>query len=210
MDVDGDDGPPGLLDVTQSWMPAGFWIRAAARILDWGVLGVLGLVTGMVMIFVAWMIEGASGHPAAPFIASMERTTLIGWIGSTIATMAYHACFEGTAGSTIGKRLLQLQVMSVTGQPIGFMQGVKRSVAFVVDALFFGAIGGQAMAESPEKRRIGDNWAGTRVVRRRSLPRELQTRRWQMVAGFVLAAEVATLWIVLTQLAEYFWFVQGT
>lgn len=210
MDVDGVDRPAGLLDLTQTWIPAGFWIRAAARILDWGVLGVLGFVTGLVMIFIAFVIEGATGRPAAPFMASLERMTLIGWIGSTIATMAYHACFEGTAGSTIGKRLLQLQVMSVTGQPIGFMQGVKRSIAFVVDALFFGAVGWQVMSNSPEKRRFGDNWAGTRVVHRRSLSPQLHPRRWQMVAGFVLAAEVATLCIVITQLAEYLWFVRRT
>jgi uncharacterized RDD family membrane protein YckC len=115
---------------------SGFWIRAGARLLDWVVLGGLGLVAGLMMIIMAAILESFGGRSAADFLASMERGTFIGRIGSAITTLAYHTCFEAVAGSTVGKRLLRLHVIDVSAKPITFGQPFKRSAGFFIDALF--------------------------------------------------------------------------
>jgi len=187
--------------------PAGFWIRAGARLLDWGILAVIAFVVGVIMAIIAGMMESMGGRPAADFVASMERITFIGWIGSVLTVIAYHSCFEGLAGTTIGKRMFGLQVIDVTAGPITLMQGVKRSLGFLVDGLFLGAIGAHSMGESPEKQRIGDHWAKTRVVRRRSLPDHLRTPAWRVFAGFLLATMVLALLDTATLLGEYLLFI---
>jgi uncharacterized RDD family membrane protein YckC len=140
--------------------PAGFWIRAGARLID-------------------WMVQTLR--------ASIERTTFIGWIGGVLASLAYHSFSEGLSGSTVGKRLLRLQIIDVNLTPVSFGQGAKRSVAFLLDALFFGMIAAHFMNESLEKQRIGDQWAETRVVRRRSLPVSMRTPTRRMIGGFAAA-----------------------
>lgn len=141
--------------------PAGFWIRAVARVID----------------FVVQM---------ALFVVAFESLNAATWIGGTLAALAYHSCFEGLAGTTLGKRLLGLQVIDVQGTPITFAQAVKRSVAFLADSLFLGGVGWWFMNQSPEMQRIGDLLARTRVVRRRSLPAGLLP-----ASGFARAMAVA-------------------
>jgi uncharacterized RDD family membrane protein YckC len=187
--------------------PAGFWIRAGARLADIAVQTVVGFVVGIIMAIIAGMMEAMGGRPAADFIASMERTTFIGWIGSVLTVIAYHSCFEGLAGTTIGKRIFGLQVIDMATGPVTFTQGVKRSLGFLVDGLFFGAIGAHSMNESPEKQRVGDHWAKTRVVRRRSLPHHLRTPSWRVLAGFLLATLVLALLDTATLLGEYLLFI---
>ncbi|MDP9193784.1 MAG: RDD family protein [Acidobacteriota bacterium] len=173
------------------------------------VLGIAGVFVALICGVLAGFLEAATGRPASDMIESMQRTTFIGWIGSFIATLAYHSLFEGVAGSTVGKRMLGLQVIAADGTPMRFVQAVKRSLAFAVDALFFGAIAAMAMSDSLEKQRVGDRWAETRVVRRRSLPVEMHPPTLQYLAAFVSAVEVAGLITVATEIAEYLWHIRG-
>jgi uncharacterized RDD family membrane protein YckC len=146
--------------------PAGFWIRACARAIDVAVLTAI-----LVMAF-----------------DSMNGVT---WVGGTLAALAYHSCFEGLAGTSIGKRLLGLQVIAVQGVQITFAQAVNRSVAFLADSLVFGAVGWWFMNQSPEMQRIGDLVARTRVVRRRSLPEELRPAMRRFLVAMAVAIAVA-------------------
>lgn len=189
--------------------PAGFWIRAAARILDWLVLGAAGMGGMLLFAVAAGATLAALGRDATRLIESLEQNTIIGWVGSVVATLTYHALFESVAGSTVGKRLVGLQVVSMSLEPITFKQATKRSVAFLVDGLFFGAIAAGEMKDSPSKQRIGDRWAETRVVRRRSLPQELHPPPLQYVAALIAATEVAFIIGTVTQALEYLWFVRG-
>lgn len=202
------ENPVAALAVSQL-EPAGFWIRAGARLVDWIVFAFVGLVVGLVLLVIAGIVEGLTGRPADEMLASMQKTTFIGWIGGALTAIAYHACFEGVAGSTVGKRLMRLQVVSMDGGAIRFAQAWKRSVAFLLDALFFGGIAALIMDGSPEKRRAGDNWADTRVVRRRSLPMNERTPTARMFFGLALAVIVAGGFTALTQLLEYLWFLRS-
>lgn len=137
------------------------------------------------------------------------QSTFIGWIGGVVEILCYHTFFEGVAGSTVGKRLLGLHVIGFDGTPVRFTQAFRRSAGFLVDALFFGAIGAGEMRESPEKQRIGDRWGATRVVRRRSLPPELHPPTVQFFAARVAAVQVAFLVSAVTRALEYLWHVRG-
>jgi uncharacterized RDD family membrane protein YckC len=201
-----DDSPSPTARALDS---AGFWIRAAARFIDWLVLGIVGITVGFLFAVIAVALESITGRASSDVIESLQQTSFIGWIGSVIATLAYHSLFEGVAGSTVGKRMLGLQVIAMDGTPVRFVQGVRRSLAFLFDALFFGAIAAGEMNNSPEKQRIGDRWAGTRVVRRRSLPVELHPPTLQYVAALVAAVEVAWLLTAVTQVLEYLWHMRG-
>lgn len=146
--------------------PAGFWIRAGARVIDFAVLTAI-----LVLVF-----------------ESMNRAT---WIGGTLAALAYHSCFEGLAGTSLGKRLLGLQVITVQGAQVTFAQAVKRSVAFLADSLFLGGVGWWFMNQSPEMQRIGDLVARTRVVYRRSLPEEFRPATRRFLGAMAVAVGVA-------------------
>lgn len=194
---------------TSALEPAGFWIRAAARIIDWVVLGIVGMFVGVFLALIAGIVEATTGGPAPDLLEAMTKTTFIGWIGGVITNLGYHSLFEGVAGSTVGKRVLGLHVVAFDLTPVRFDQAVKRSIGFLVDALFFGAIAAGEMKDSPEKQRIGDRWGETRVVRRRSLPLELRPSTLQFFAAFVAAVQIAFLVTLATQGMEYLWHVRG-
>ena len=189
--------------------PAGFWIRAVARLLDWVVFAFIGLCVGIGLAMVAAIAEELTGRPSATMMAALQETTFISWIGGVLTTLAYHSIFEGVVGSTVGKRLVGLHVIGMDAAPVRFAQGCKRTLGFFVDALFFGAIAAGEMKDSPEKQRLGDRWADTRVVRRRSLPPELRPRRREFVAAMIAAVHVTTIVTVITCLLEYAWRARG-
>ena len=174
--------------------PAGFWIRALARILDQGILAVAAIAVGVFLVFVAYFIEGATGRSAEDMIKVIESAKISDWISGFLAMVAYHTVFECVAGSTIGKRMLGLQVISFDdGGPIRFMQAFLRSIAFAADAFLFGAVAASTMSDSPEKQRVGDRWGDTRVVRRHSLPTSALPSTMQFFAGFVAAFQTAVV-----------------
>jgi hypothetical protein len=58
-----------------------------------------------------------------------------------------------------------------------------------------------SMSESPLKQRVGDRWAGTRVVRRRELLPQLRTSPRRFAAATVLAFALSALSKVVMELA---------
>ena len=189
--------------------PAGFWIRAAARLVDWVVLMLVNVVVVFGLAIVAAVAEQLTGRSSAAMLAALQNTTFIGWIGGFFTTLTYYSIFEGVVGSTIGKRLVGLHVIGMDGAPVRFAQGCKRTLGFFIDALFFGAIAAGEMRDSPEKQRLGDRWANTRVVRLRSVPPELRPRRREFVAAMIAAVHVTAVVDTITSLAEYAWQVRG-
>jgi uncharacterized RDD family membrane protein YckC len=101
-----------------------------------------------------------------------------------------HVCAEGLHGSTLGKRICGLTVISENGTPATLPGALKRNIAYFWDALFFGLIAARKMSESPRNQRYGDVWGGTQVVRLSSLDASAR-RSWLRFllatsAGFAL------------------------
>jgi uncharacterized RDD family membrane protein YckC len=81
----------------------------------------------------------------------------------------YFVLLEGLAGSTLGKRLMRLRVVTAGGGRAGLVRALVRNVMRVVDGLpTLGLVGAILISTTPDRARVGDLVAGTRVVRVRT------------------------------------------
>lgn len=180
--------------------PAGFWIRAGARAIDYVVLYII-LILAMVALGAAL----AAGHPEGEGSNLLTKSTWITWVASLFMVILYHAIAEGVTGATIGKRLVGLRVLSEDLTPARFRQTFLRSCAIIVDGFFFGAVGAQAMGESPIRQRLGDKWGHTRVVLQRSATDLPPVSGGLFAAGMIAAAVTAGELIALGRYLSYLW-----
>jgi len=85
-----------------------------------------------------------------------------------VVMFLYFVLLEGLGGATVGKRLMRLRVVDVNGGRAGLVRCLVRNVLRVVDGLpTMGLVGAVLIAMTPERARVGDLVAGTRVVRNR-------------------------------------------
>ncbi len=139
-----DTGPVRIardLKVSAFVAPAGFWLRAAAFLVD--AFWVAGFV---------WLAYGVAGGVGALVVAGL--IALVWWLG------------WGLLGTTPGKSLVGLQVIrSPERTGIGLGRSALRLVGFVAGGLVLG-IGFLAAAFSESGLALHDRLAGTRVIRR--------------------------------------------
>lgn len=153
-------GKPGAI------IGVGFWPRAGARIIDMVVHYLVGLLTGFAIGILILIYALATAQPVAPLIQKLGHMGVAGFIGSLLGSLAYHTICESAHGSTLGKLLLSFVVVQEDGSPCKFRAAAVRSLAYLVDALFFGVVGYFAMNKSPQQQRHGDEWAHTIVCKR--------------------------------------------
>jgi len=183
--------------------PAGFWIRAAGQLIDYVPTYAAQVVSGGVLAIVAGFVAASAGKTHSVVLDSMVKTSAITYIGAFLATTLYHAFCKSAGGATLGKRLLGLEVVSEELQPATFLQGLKRALGFFVDALFFGLIAYNVMESSDTRQRLGDQWAKTRVVLRRSLPPEARRPTRIFVFVFLGAMGIIVETVVLAHICSY-------
>jgi uncharacterized RDD family membrane protein YckC len=83
-----------------------------------------------------------------------------------LVIFVYFILLEGLFGYTIGKRLLELRVVTTGGEDPGLIRALLRNLLRIVDSLpAFNILGVILIIRSPEKARVGDLLAGTRVVK---------------------------------------------
>jgi uncharacterized RDD family membrane protein YckC len=179
----------------------GFWRRALAQGIDLLVHLLVGLVTGLttgILVAIGAVLQEISAEPA------MERLMANGALGiaaALIGSTAMHTLSEGLHGSTLGKRLCGIIVISEDGGPSTLVGALKRSIAYFVDSLFFGLVAAQKMKESPKRQRIGDVWGHTMVVRIATL--DVSARRsWLRFAAGLLLGLAADGLIIFLELAS--------
>jgi len=174
--------------------------RAAARSID--VLVVLGVwyAAGPLAVLLAVDWAGYFGPPAYAAIERAMRPVDLLTVALVLAVLialpaivVAHSFWEGLHGSTLGKRALGLTVVSEDGAPASFGAGVRRSVALLVDAL----LGVYRIRESPRAQRIGDEWAGTLVVRVKDLPAGSRRPALRFVAALVAGLAAVAVVVVL-------------
>jgi len=154
-------GPAGLVGV-------GFWPRALARLTDmaahYGVTYATGLIFGF-MLRIA-----SNGHLSRLVILRLRQFSLLNFLLVLLGSILFHALCEGIHGSTPGKLMLAMVVVQEDGAPCAPKAAWIRSLAYVIDSLFFGIVAYSAMQDSPLEQRLGDKWAGTVVCRRADVP----------------------------------------
>ena len=107
-------------------------------------------------------------------MSSGEHAWSYGWfitdplcLAFLVVIVLYFILLEGLLGATIGKRLMGLRVVRVDGSPADLGRAIGRNLLRAIDALpAFNILGVVLIVTSPEKTRVGDRVAGTRVIYR--------------------------------------------
>ena len=162
-----------------------FWPRAGARILDYIFLNLFVLrLAGNLFRFL--LITAAGGRPPVWVLMRFSQHHLPLFFATSCGYFAYQTICTIIHGSTLGKRLLSLQVVQDDGSPCRAWSAIMRELAFFVDSFLFGLIGYTAMSANDQHKRHGDKWADTIV---RKIPKELPKSRYQagrFVLGLIL------------------------
>ena len=91
----------------------------------------------------------------------------------TFLSMIYIVFRDGFfSGQSIGKKVMGIRVVHGDGRPISFVDSSFRNVLFLIPYLLPVALVIETIAlfRSPERQRLGDRIARTRVVRKEAMP----------------------------------------
>ena len=131
--------------------------RVAAALIDCGILlGIDAAVVYFTVRMAGLSMEEWTTLPVAPL------ATFLG-----LLTVSYLCAFTAVGGQTIGKMALGTCVVDDDGKPVDAARALRRTSAVMVSFLFFGL--GFIPALFGEHRALHDRYAGTRVVRLRSV-----------------------------------------
>ncbi len=148
----------------------GPWSEDAADVIPAGILR-RGIALAVDLVVVA-ILERIGWALAAGLAALGPSFHVVGqafgftWL--SVVPVAYFVLGHGTAGRTVGKRLVGARVVDEQGAPIGYVRALGRCVATLLAALPFG-LGLLLAGLRSDRRGLHDLLAGTRVVRRRWL-----------------------------------------
>jgi uncharacterized RDD family membrane protein YckC len=146
--------------ITDELVPVGFWVRAAALIIDQLLLGIpLGL-----LVETPEFLRKPLPDPAVLLRNLPELFAYSGII--LILSGLYYILLTGRFGATFGKMIFRAQVVRADGSPVGYAVATGRYFASLVSRLILG-IGYLMVAFRADKRALHDLMAGTRVVYRR-------------------------------------------
>lgn len=139
----------------------GFWIRAAALLID---AVILMLVNGLVQAVFSAMLPGLTTpdveNMTGPFMAGTALIMLV----NMIVGCAYSTWFVGRFAATPGKMACGLRVVLPDGGRVTYMRAFARYFAEIVSGLILN-IGYIMAAFDEEKRTLHDRMCDTRVVR---------------------------------------------
>lgn len=143
---------------TDNRVYAGFFVRLAAYLLDWLIVGVLLLVVRVPV----WI--SAFAHPNNLLVRDFIFKYSIADIVLYILTVAYFILLTYYTGATLGKRALQLRVVSTEDRRMTFFEvAYRETVGKFLSGVIIG-IGYLMILIDKEKRGIHDLLADTCVV----------------------------------------------
>jgi len=166
---------------------AGFWIRALGQIIDMVFGFLLGLIGG-VLFGIVLAIMDIAGTLAPGWEQRAQEASAITYALSLLGACLYHTMCEGIHGASLGKLMCGLRVLRQDGRPSTMKGALLRSLAWHVDALFFGLVGYAFMSKSPSNQRLGDRWGKTIVSRTKDLPPMHPRSARDFIAGFLLGS----------------------
>lgn len=138
---------------------AGPAARMLALVLDFAIVSA---AVGIIGLLPRAFARQSHGFSVAPLI-------LLAFLAPMLYAMALEWFWRG---QTVGKRLLRLRVMDRRGLPLAGWQVIVRNLARVVDFIApFYTVGGLACVGSRHRQRLGDQLAGTVVVREHAAAR---------------------------------------
>lgn len=135
----------------------GFFVRMIAYLVDMLIIGAALLVVRIPMLIVRMQ------HPDNFFVAPILFQFSLYDIVLYLAGAAYFILLTYYTGSTLGKRLLNLKVVTVDGAPLTFVNVLYRETIgrYLSSLLFIGYI---MIGASSEKRGLHDYLCDTKVI----------------------------------------------
>jgi len=169
---------------------AGFWVRTGAYIIDAVILLLIwhfALSPVLMKVATSMMSDTAvdMSIPQDPSLSpeeqmqammnqmasSMEQMSdkMVVWVWAVqvvgmLLMVGYFVILEGGPGQTIGKKALNLRVVTADGDRIGYLRAFARYIGRGIGFLILG-IGLIMAAFDGEKRALHDRMCGTRVIR---------------------------------------------
>lgn len=138
---------------------AGLWLRFLALAVD-------GILFCLVFFPITRLVKGVW------LMSRSDHLWGYGWLITDpiciiffVIIAAYFIVLEGLFGATLGKQLLRLRVVQLDGDKPGLIKSTLRNLLRLVDGLpFLSILGVVLILTSPERARVGDRVAGTRVI----------------------------------------------
>jgi uncharacterized RDD family membrane protein YckC len=152
---------------------AGFWLRFVAYIID-GVVSGLAFLILLIPLFIltgtgAALSKIGSGEDIDDFVAAfLSFGFLFGFFGIIfLVSWLYHALSESSSWqATLGKKMLNLKVTDMTGQPISFGRASGRFFGKIVTGMIPLMIGYIIAGFTEKKQAIHDMIASCLVLRK--------------------------------------------
>lgn len=137
---------------------AGFWIRAAAKIIDGILVGVVNMVISMAFTFMAVRAVMASGSPGR-----MIGIQVVAWLIQMTIQGSYYVYFHGKYGATLGKMACKIKVVRADGTAITYGRAFGRFFGDMLSGIIL-CIGYIMAGTDEEKRALHDRLCDTRVI----------------------------------------------
>ena len=147
--------PIGSATKSTDEIPAGFWLRVLAAILDSVICNIIVFVMGFGIGFLINTNNYA--------LNEMAQLLLFGM--GIVVSLFYYIFFTGYGGQTPGKMALQIKVIHNDGSDIGYGQAfVRETIGKMISYLLL-CIGYLMVAFRRDKRGLHDLLASTRVIK---------------------------------------------
>ncbi len=142
--------------VGQFLRPAGFWIRALAKLID-GII--LNIIIGVIVAICIMMLIGGIVLGNLEPIIKLVRTIAL---PLTALQAIYMTLLVGKFGATPGKMALRLVILRADGSPVSYGRALGRFFAEFLSSIL--CIGYIMAAFDADKRALHDRICGTLVV----------------------------------------------
>jgi uncharacterized RDD family membrane protein YckC len=165
--------------------------RVLAHFLDLMILQVAGFILG-IAIFMAAVLIGAAAGAASGNDDFGARLAVLIWVLMLLVFLFFVIAKDGFSGYSPVKYFLGLRVIDAyTGRPAGFLDSFKRNlpvnIPFMPIYVFYQLL-------TRDGTRLGDGWAGTKVIWKKYADKELflSERERQNRARARIAASLQT------------------
>ena len=153
--------PPVAGGIGPEGSPAGFWIRAAALVVDsFGLQAVF--LPFQLLIYYPTLLAGGIGREADP--ARLIAVNAGYFVVAFVVSAGYVVWMHGKYGQTLGKIATGMKVVKVNGEPIGYGRALGRWLGLFLSTITLG-IGYLMAGVRSDKRSLHDLVAGTRVMK---------------------------------------------
>jgi uncharacterized RDD family membrane protein YckC len=147
-----------------SMVYGGFWIRGAAKLIDYVIFWMVNAMFSTVLSAVAGLTAagGAAQPDINPIYIVMVVLTMLLQIG---VPMFYTTYLVGKYGATLGKMACGLKIVTAEGERVSYLRAFARYFAEGISAMIL-MIGYIMAAFDEEKRTLHDRICSTRVIKK--------------------------------------------